>query len=103
MRATFVIGDSVNLIDDHGLHLVQNGTTLFRSEQYVKRLRRGDQDVRRTLQHQAAVGGKGIAGADGTANLRHQQAALASQLHDLAQRNLEVAVNVIAQRLEWRY
>ncbi len=45
---------------------------------------------------------EGVASADRGANLRHQQPALARHLQNLAQRNFQVFLNVVAQRFQRR-
>src|ERR1022692_4653370 len=100
--AALVIGDGVNLIHDYGLDIVQDGAAAVGGEQNVERLRRGDQDVRRTLEHVAALFHQRVAGAHGGANFGHQKAALGGQRQDLAQRSVEVLLNVVAQRFERR-
>ena len=75
---------------------------LFRGQQDVERFRRGDQNVRRAPQHGAALVHQRVAGAHGHADFRHQQAALAGLLQDFAERDLEIFLNVVAQRLERR-
>src|SRR5437763_14256396 len=103
MRTTLVVSNSMNFIKDNGLDIAQNGPALFRRKQDVKRLRGGDQNMRRALQHGPAFRGQRIAGADGGANLRHQQAALTSHLENFAEWNFEVLLNVVAECLERRY
>ena len=76
--------------------------TAVGGQQDVQRLGRGDQDVRRTLQHLAPLFRQRVAGADGGANLRHQEAAFAGQRKDLAERAFEVFLDVVAQRLQRR-
>ena len=100
MRPALVVGDCVNFIHDDGLNIAQNGSTSFRSQQDVKRLRSGDQNVRRTLQHRAALVHQRVAGADGGTNLGHQQTAFARHLKNLAQRPFKIFLNVVAQRLQ---
>ena len=63
--------------------------------------------MRRALHDRLALGGGGVAGADRGADARHRAAAqravlrpLPGQLGDLAQRLFEVALDVVAQRLE---
>jgi hypothetical protein len=43
---------------------------------------------------------KGIAGADGSANLRHQQPAFTCHLQNLAERDFKVLLDVVAERLQ---
>ena len=102
VRAALVVGDGVDFVHDYGLDIAQDGAAAVGGEQNVERLRRGDQDVRRPLQHLAPLFHQRVAGADGGANLGHQQAALGGQRQNLAQRPVEVLLNVVAQRLERR-
>ena len=102
VRAALVVGDGVDFIHDHRLDVAQNLPALLRREQDVKRFRRGHQDVRRPLQHGAALVHQRVAGADGGTDLRHQQTALARQLQDFAQRDFQILLDVVAQRLERR-
>ena len=102
MRAALVVSDGVNLVDDDGLDVAKYRAAAVGGEQDVERLRRGDQDVRRTLQHLAAFFRQRVAGADGGANLGHQVAALAGQRENLAERNFEVLLDVVAQRFQRR-
>src|SRR5205814_2106327 len=55
VRAALVIGDGVNLIDDHGARGLEHLPALFRGEQDEQRLGRGNQDVRRRFQHLLAI------------------------------------------------
>ena len=102
MRAALVIRHGVDFIDDHGFDIAQNRAALLRGQQNVKRLRRGDQNMRRPLQHGPPLVHQGVAGADRGANLRHQQAALARHLQNFAKRHFEVFLDVVAQRLQRR-
>ena len=102
MRAALVVGDGMNLVDDHRLDVAENRAAAVGGQQDVQRLGRGDQDVRRTLQHLAPLFHQRVAGADGGANLRHQQAAFAGQRQDFAQRTFEILLDVVAQRLQRR-
>ena len=100
MHAALVVGDGVNFVDDHGFDIAQDGAALLRRQQNVERLGRGDQNVRRTLQHQAPVFHQRVAGAHGGADLRHQQAAIARHLQNFAERDFEIFLDVVAERLE---
>ena len=99
MRPAFVVCDGVNLVDDYGLHVAQQFATLLRRQQDVERLGRGDQDVRRRLQHPLPVGSRRVAGTHEGPNLRHQKAAFPGELGDLRQRALEVLLDVVAECL----
>src|SRR6266849_6515575 len=100
MHSTLVVGDRVNLIDDHRLDIAQDGATLLRRQQNVKRLRRSNQDVRRPLQHGQPVFRQRVASTDCRTNLRHQQAARARHLENVSQRNFQVFLDVVAQRFQ---
>ncbi len=54
--AALVVGDGVDLVDDDGVDAAQVLAALLRGEQDVERLRGGDEDVGRRLQHGAALG-----------------------------------------------
>ena len=102
VRAALVVGDGVNFVDDHGLDVAQDGAALVRGQQNVERLGRGHQNVRRALQHRAPLFHQRVAGANGGANLRHQQAALAGQRENFAERDFEIFLDVVAQRFQRR-
>ena len=75
----------------------------LRREQDVERFRRRDQDVRRDAQHPRARRRLGVAGPDGHADLGKRLARAASnRSRELGERLLEVAVDVVAERLERR-
>ncbi len=100
MDSTLVIGDGMDFVDDHGFDVAQDGAAFLGGEENIKRLGRRHQDVRWTLEHEAAIFGERVAGADGGANLRHQEAALTGHLEDFPERDLEVLLDVVAERLE---
>ena len=102
MRAALVVGDRVDFVHDDGFDIAQNRAAFFGGQQNVERLRRGHQNVRRPLQHGAPLVHQRVAGAHRSANLRHQQAALARHLQDFAQRDFEIFLDVVAQRLQRR-
>ncbi len=102
VRAALVVGDGVDFVHDHRLDVPQDGAAAVGGEQDVQRFRRGHQDVRRPLDHLAPLLHQSVAGADGGADLRHQQAALARQRQDFAQRAVEILLDVVAQRLQRR-
>src|ERR1700730_1299841 len=100
MGAPLVVGHGVDLVDDDGLNIMQDRAAALRGEENVERFRRGDENVRWPLQHGAALVHQGVAGADRGPNLGHEQAALARQLQNFAEWDLEVFLYVVAQRLE---
>ncbi len=102
MRAALVVGHSVDLVDDDCVHAAQMLTALLRREQDVQRFGRGDQDVRRGLQHRAALGRRRVARPDSRAHRRAQVAALEGELLNFAQGGFQVLLNVVGERLERR-
>ena len=102
MRATLVVGHSVDFIDDYGLNIAENRTTLIRGEQNVERLGRSYQNMRRALQHGATLVHQRVAGANRGADLRHEQTALARHCQDFAERHFKIFLDVVAQRLQRR-
>jgi hypothetical protein len=100
MDAALVVGHGVNFVHNHSLNITQDGAALFRREQDVERLGRGDQNMRRAPQHQAPVFHQSIAGAHGGADLRHQKAALARHLQNFSQRDFKIFLDVVAEGFE---
>src|SRR5271157_2971041 len=102
MSATFIVGYSMNLVDNHGLDITQDRSALLRRQQDVQRLRRGHENVRRPLQHGPPLVHERIASADRSANLRHEEAALARHLQNLSKWYFEILLDIVAQRLQRR-
>ena len=102
MRAALVVGDGVNFVDDDGFDGAENFAALRGGEQNVERFGRGDQNVRRACSMARRSCIERVAGAHGGANLRHQEAALAGELQNFAERSFEIFLNVVAERLERR-
>jgi hypothetical protein len=61
--AALVIGDCVDLVYDYGFDRAKVVAALLRGQEDVKRLWRGDENMRRPLEHGPALRGQGIAGA----------------------------------------
>ena len=100
--AALVVGHGVNLVDDDGADAREIGAGFLRGEQDEEGLRRRDEDVRRLLEHGAALGGKRVAGADGGADGWAEIAALEGEFLDLLQWLFEVLADVVGERLERR-
>ena len=84
MRPALVIRHRMNLIHNHCFHIAENRAAALGGQQNVERLRRGDQNVRRPLEHRTTFMHESVARAHRRANFRHQQAALAGHLQNLA-------------------
>ncbi len=102
MGTALVISHRVDFVDNHCLDVAQNRPALIGGEQNVERFRRSNQNVRRSLQHGAPLGHQRVAGADRSADLWHEQPALARHRENFAQRNLKIFLDVVAQRLQRR-
>jgi len=102
MHAALVVGHGVNFVHNHGLDIAQDGAALLRRQQDVERLGRSDQNVRRTLQHEAAVFHQSVARPHRRADLRHQQPAFSRHLQNFSQRDFEIFLDVVAEGLERR-
>ena len=102
VRAALVVDHGVDLVHDHGLDRAQHLAPAVRGEQDVERLRRRHQDVRRTLEHRGARRGRRVAGAHRGPDRDLGLAALAQPLEDAGERLLEVALDVVRERLERR-
>ena len=87
MNTALVVGYGVNFVDDDSFDIAKNSPALLGGEENIERFGRSDQDMRRPLQHQAAVFRQRVAGAHRGANLGHQEAALAGHLEDFAEGN----------------
>ena len=75
---------------------------LLRREQQPQRFGSGNQDVRRLAHHLGAVGERSVAATHRHLHRRELPAPLGSQRLHLRQRLLQVAVDVVRQRLERR-
>jgi len=102
MRTAFVVGHGVDFIHDNGAYSPEIGPALLCGEQDVQRFRGSDQDVRRALEHQPALGWERVSRAHGGAHLGAEIAAFESKLLDLRQRLLQVLADVVGEGLERR-
>ena len=103
MRATLVRRDGVDFVDDQRPRGRQHPAPGLRAQQHVERFRRRHQDVRRAAAHSHALGGRRISRSHPGADLDIRQPAAPKAVADARQRRLQVAVNVVRQRLERRY
>src|SRR5262249_49408596 len=103
VRTALVIRNGVNFVDDDSFDIVEDAAAFFCGQQDVERLWRGDQDVRRMLQHGTPLGGEAVAGAHSAADFGHQEAAFSGELEDFAQRAFQVFLDVVAECLERGY
>ncbi len=102
MRATLIVGDSVDFVHDHRFDITQDCPALFGRKQNVERFGRGHQNMRRPHQHLAALVHQRIASANANADFGHQQPALGGSLKNFAERDLEILLDIVAQGLKRR-
>ena len=102
VAASPVAGDRVDLVDDHGAHAPQVLAAALRRDQQVERLGRGDQDVRRLAHHRLPLALRRVSAAHRRADRRGLEAEFRGDRADLLERGLEVALDVVAERLERR-
>src|SRR5215469_2076839 len=92
----------MNLIDNHSVSCAQHGARPFRRDQQVQRLWGCDEEIWRALEHRGPLGGGGIPGTHGDADLRRGQAQLSCDRGDLVERPLEVLPDVDREGLQRR-
>ena len=102
MRAAFIVGDGMDFIHDHRFDIAQDGAAALGRQKDIERFRRGDENMRRPHQHFAAFVHQGVASAHADADFGHQQATFGGFTKNFAQRELEIFLDVVAQRLQRR-
>jgi len=103
VRAALVPGHGVDLVDDDGAGRGQHRAAPLGGHQQVQRLRGGDQEIRRLLQHRRALGGGGVPGPHRHPDRRRGQPEPGRGVGDLGQRPLQVQVDVDGQGLQRRH
>ena len=102
MAAPLVPREGVNLIHDHRLDLPQRLPRPPGGEVEEERLGRGDEDVRRALDHSSSLGRPGIARTNLHADGLWIQPLGTGQLVELFERLDQILLDVVSQRLERR-
>ena len=102
VAAPLVPGHRVDLVDDHRACGPEKLAAPLGGEQQVQGLRRRDQDVGRALQHARPLPRRGVARAHRDADLGQFGALGFRDPADLRQRFDQVALDVVAERLERR-
>src|SRR5262245_7761386 len=93
----------MDFIDDDGPRRPQHGSTGLRAQQHVKRLRGGDDNVRRPSRHAAAFTRRRIAGAHPGANLDLGETLLAQFGANTRQWQRQVSLYVVGKGFERGY
>src|SRR4029078_11991146 len=102
MRAALAGGHGVDLVHDHCARGLEHGAARVGAEQDVERLRRGHHDMRRKLSRALTLGLGRVAGPHPGADYDIGQSLRAKRLADAGERNVEIAVDIVRQGLEWR-
>ena len=102
VAAAAVPGERVDLVDDDRAHAAQVRATALGREEEVERLRGGDEDVGWAAHHALPPRRGRVARANGNGNRRQLVAEFGRDFADLGQRLLEVALDVVAERLQRR-
>ena len=97
-----VTHERVDLVDDDGAHAAQEGARTIGGEHQIQRLGGRDEHVRRTAHDGGARRSRSIPGPQGGTDGWRREAELHRRRADAFQRDLEVLLNVAAQRLERR-
>ena len=97
-----VAGEGVNLVDDDGADAAQVLAAALGGDEEEERLGGGDEDVGGLAHHALAGGGGRVAGANRAGDGRQVVAHLCRERAYLGERLLEVALDIVAERLEGR-
>ncbi len=93
----------MNFVDDHGARGGQHAAARVRAEQYIQRLRRRHENMRRAFLQRVALLLRGVARAYSGADVERRQAALREFGGDTFQRHLQVETDVVGECLERRH
>ena len=102
MRAALIPRDRVNLVHDDGARSLQHFSAALGRQENVERFGRRDEDVGAFFEHEPALARGRVAGAHRHANLRQFHALFLRKRANLAQRFLQVLLDVVAERLQGR-
>ena len=100
VAAAAITGEGVNLVDNDGADAAQILAASLGGDEEEERLGGGDEDVGGLAHHGLAGGGRRVAGADGAGDGGQVVAHLGGEGADLGEGFLEVALDVVAERLE---
>ena len=100
MRAALIRRDRVDFVDDDGPRGRQHCASGLRTQENVERFRGRNEDVRRIAAHPRAFGRRRVARSDPSPDFDLGKTAPAELFPDAGQRGLEVAMDVVRQRLK---
>src|SRR4029077_20628927 len=92
----------MDLVDDHRPRGLEHGAPGLRAEEDVKRLWSGHDDMGRKLGGALALSLRRIAGAHPRANSDIREATRLQRLADAGKRHVEIAMDVVRERFQWR-
>src|SRR2546423_4667086 len=102
MRSSLGACDRMDLVDDPCSHSGEHPAPFERGQHDVQRLRRRDQNVRRLTQHPGARRRWCVARTNCDTNLRKLASFGRKTLAKLAQRPVQVSLDVVVESFEWR-
>ncbi len=102
VTAALVAGNRVDLVDDHRAHAAERRAPALARELDEQRLGRRDQDVRRMLRQLGALRRRRVTGAHRDLDVRKPDSFAGGARAQLGERLLEVALDIVRQRLERR-
>ena len=103
VRTAFVADQRVYFVDYYCAHRTQHRPSAVAGQQDVERFGCRDQNMRRALAHQRARRSRRVTGAHRSSDGRHLTEFFGQQLLNSSQRLFEIALDVVAQRLERRH
>ncbi len=102
MRTALVADDRVNLVKNQCARRLQHATAAFAGQQNVERFGRRHDNMRRPLGHRRALARRRVAGPDKRSNVDLRQTQRAQFFLNAGERDLQVALDVVAQSFERR-
>src|SRR4051812_27757176 len=102
MRAALRAGHRMDLVDDHGADAAEHAPAADGREHDMQRLGRRDENVRRLPNHPRARRCGRIARSHRDPDFRKALAGRGESIAQLREWSLEVALDVVVERLEWR-
>ena len=102
VRTALVAHDRMDFVNNQRARCFQHPPAAFARQQNVERLGRRHDNVRRTLGHRHALGRGRVAGAHERADVNFGQSHCLKLLLNSFERCLQIALNVVAERFQWR-
>jgi hypothetical protein len=100
VRAAFVVGYSMDFVDNNGADAAEMLARFASGEEDVKGLGSSNEDVGWVTEHGGTLFGESVASADGGADLGAEITTLHCELLDLGERGVEIFLHVIREGFE---